>query len=42
MSSNSKQTTTKRANRDQRQGRVRKRQLRSKGSTPAFPLDPPK
>jgi hypothetical protein len=42
MASNSVVTGNKRRNRDRKQGKVRKRALRAHGSTPAFPLDPPK
>ena len=42
MASNSVITVTKRHNRDKKQGKARKRALRAHGSTPAFPLDPPK
>jgi hypothetical protein len=42
MASKTVKKDNRRSNRDAKQGKDRKRKLRVNGSTPAFPLDPPK
>jgi len=42
MGSNRKVTKTKRQAKRHKQGKSRKRKLRRDGTTPSFPLDPPK